>query len=71
MSLPPTLLQRLASRGLLNKQKASQSEAIEEIIAENYDEDEKNHSFLAASDAPKGTYFKQRSHISKAVGKFK
>ncbi|XP_034485826.1 uncharacterized protein LOC117790479 [Drosophila innubila] len=45
MSLPPTLLQRLASRGLLNKQKASQSEAIEEIIAENYDEDDKSHPY--------------------------
>ncbi|EDW63170.1 uncharacterized protein PQBP1 [Drosophila virilis] len=44
MSLPPMLLQRLASRGLLitkNDQKPI-AEAIEEIIAENYDEDDKN-----------------------------
>ncbi|KAH8311765.1 hypothetical protein KR044_007955 [Drosophila immigrans] len=50
MSLPPTLLQRLASRGLLNKQRAQAppSEAIEEIIAENYDEDEKGPPYTKA-----------------------
>ncbi|KAH8404658.1 hypothetical protein KR215_006269 [Drosophila sulfurigaster] len=50
MSLPPTLLQRLASRGLLNKQRAQapQSEAIEEIIAENYDEDDKGPPYTSS-----------------------
>ncbi|KAH8383968.1 hypothetical protein KR009_011531 [Drosophila setifemur] len=40
MSLPPTLLQRLKKRGLVTKQ----GETIEEIIAENYDDDDKNSS---------------------------
>ncbi|XP_023169576.1 uncharacterized protein LOC111598524 [Drosophila hydei] len=44
MSLPPMLLQRLKSRGLVNAKNEQKHlpEAIEEIIAENYDEDDKN-----------------------------
>ncbi|KAH8295173.1 hypothetical protein KR018_008178 [Drosophila ironensis] len=43
MSLPAALLQRLKKRGLVTKQ-PSNVETIEEIIAENYDDDEKNGS---------------------------
>ncbi|EDV93922.1 uncharacterized protein LOC6563697 [Drosophila grimshawi] len=53
MSLPPMLLQRLKSRGLVTKQNAQTpvSETVEEIIAENYDEDDKNqqHSSVETS----------------------
>ncbi|XP_030382534.1 uncharacterized protein LOC115630041 [Scaptodrosophila lebanonensis] len=45
MNLPPTLLQRLRQRGLLLKDNdlLHNPDELEEIIAENYDEDEKVH----------------------------
>ncbi|XP_068153080.1 uncharacterized protein PQBP1 [Drosophila tropicalis] len=53
MSLPPALLKRLKNRGLVQKQNATGSvpEAIEEIIAENYDDDDKvrPHSYKGNS----------------------
>ncbi|KAH8236620.1 uncharacterized protein PQBP1 [Drosophila bipectinata] len=54
MSLPAALLQRLKKRGLVTKQSSSApaSEAIEEIIAENYDDDDKNSSPYVYKEEP-------------------
>ncbi|XP_034130623.1 uncharacterized protein LOC117585303 [Drosophila guanche] len=52
MSLPPLLLNRLKKRGLVNKQSDSTSisEAIEEIIAENYDDEDTNIPYVYRDD---------------------
>ncbi|XP_026847382.1 uncharacterized protein LOC6591578 isoform X2 [Drosophila persimilis] len=52
MSLPPLLLNRLKKRGLVKKQNESTSvsEAIEEIIAENYDDEDTNSPYVCRDD---------------------
>ncbi|XP_017005246.2 uncharacterized protein PQBP1 [Drosophila takahashii] len=53
MSLPAALLQRLKKRGLVTKQSGTTpiSEAIEEIIAENYDDDDKSGPYPYKEDS--------------------
>ncbi|XP_016952551.1 uncharacterized protein LOC108026228 [Drosophila biarmipes] len=53
MSLPAALLQRLKKRGLVSKQAGTTpiSEAIEEIIAENYDDDDKSAPYPYKEDS--------------------
>ncbi|KAH8341912.1 uncharacterized protein PQBP1 [Drosophila kikkawai] len=54
MSLPAALLQRLKKRGLVTKQSGTTpiSEAIEEIIAENYDDDDKGAPYAPYKEEP-------------------